>query len=75
MGKARATIPARSAPANCLVVAFLQPRHELGWDLPSVEESYAVFGDGFLRAVAVAEAPSGSLSRHTNYLNEPESEA
>ena len=47
---------------------------ELGRDLPSVEETCAVFADAFLRAVAVSEAPSGSPSRHTNHLNEPESE-
>lgn len=49
---------------------------ELGRDLPSVEETCAVFADAFLRAVAVSEAPSGSPSvTHENHLNEPESEA
>jgi AcrR family transcriptional regulator len=50
---------------------------ELGWDLPSVEETCAVFADAFLRAVTVptAEAWSGSPSPTYQPSNALESES
>ena len=50
-------------------------RSALGPDLPSVEESCAVFADAFLRAVAAPEAPSDSLSSTHERPDGPESEA
>jgi AcrR family transcriptional regulator len=47
---------------------------ELGRDLPSVEETCAVFADAFLRAVSEALLGSPSLT-HESHPNEPESEA